>query len=205
VTDRVESKDTRALEAILFVSDEPVSSGVIAQTLGLERAAVDAMCERLARDLEARGSGLVLRSVGGGWRLFTHPETQGVVERFILSSRQARLTRASLETLAIVAYKQPVTRHQVSSIRGVNSDGVLRALTDRGLIEEAGRDEGPGRPLLYATTPRFLERLGLSSLAALPSLAPLLTDAGPDDASGAAVDDEHGSDDDGGGEEPNDG
>ena len=205
VTDRVESKDTRALEAILFVSDEPVSSGVVAQTLGLERAAVDAMCERLARDLEARGSGLVLRSVGGGWRLFTHPETQGVVERFILSSRQARLTRASLETLAIVAYKQPVTRHQVSSIRGVNSDGVLRALTDRGLIEEAGRDEGPGRPLLYATTPRFLERLGLSSLAALPSLAPLLTDAGPDDASGAAVDDEHGSDDDGGGEEPNDG
>ena len=205
VTDRVESKDTRALEAILFVSDEPVSSGVIAQTLGLERAAVDAMCERLARDLEARGSGLVLRSVGGGWRLFTHPETQGVVERFILSSRQARLTRASLETLAIVAYKQPVTRHQVSSIRGVNSDGVLRALTDRGLIEEAGRDEGPGRPLLYATTPRFLERLGLSSLAALPSLAPLLTDAGPDDASGAAVDDEHGSDDDGGGAEPNDG
>jgi segregation and condensation protein B len=118
---------------------------------------------------------------------------------------QARLTRAALETLAIVAYKQPVTRHQVSSIRGVNSDGVLRALTDRGLIEEAGRDEGPGRPLLYATTPRFLERLGLSSLAALPSLAPLLTDAGPDDASGAAVDDEHGSDDDGGGEEPNDG
>jgi segregation and condensation protein B len=205
VTDRVESKDTRALEAILFVSDEPVSSGVIAQTLGLERAAVDAMCERLARDLEARGSGLVLRSVGGGWRLFTHPETQGVVERFILSSRQARLTRASLETLAIVAYKQPVTRHQVSSIRGVNSDGVLRALTDRGLIEEAGRDEGPGRPLLYATTPRFLERLGLPSLAALPSLAPLLTDAGPDDASGAAVDEEHGSDDDGGGEEPDDG
>jgi segregation and condensation protein B len=205
VTDRVESKDTRALETILFVSDEPVSSGVIAQTLGLERAAVDAMCERLARDLEARGSGLVLRSVGGGWRLFTHPETQGVVERFILSSRQARLTRASLETLAIVAYKQPVTRHQVSSIRGVNSDGVLRALTDRGLIEEAGRDEGPGRPLLYATTPRFLERLGLSSLAALPSLAPLLTDARPDDASGAAVDDEHGSDDDGGGEEPDDG
>ena len=205
VTDRVESKDTRALEALLFVSDEPVSSGVIAQTLGLERAAVDAMCERLARDLEARGSGLVLRSVAGGWRLFTHPETQGVVERFILSSRQARLTRASLETLAIVAYKQPVTRHQVSSIRGVNSDGVLRALTDRGLIEEAGRDEGPGRPLLYATTPRFLERLGLPSLATLPSLAPLLTDADPDDASGAAVDEEQGSGDDGGGEEPDEG
>jgi segregation and condensation protein B len=205
VTDRVESQDTRALEALLFVSDEPVSSGVIAQTLGLERGAVDAMCERLAADLEARGSGLVLRSVAGGWRLFTHPETQGAVERFILSSRQARLTRASLETLAIVAYKQPVTRHQVSSIRGVNSDGVLRALTDRGLIEEAGRDEGPGRPLLYATTPRFLERLGLPSLAALPSLAPLLSDAGAEDASDAAVDEEPGPDDEGSREEPDEG
>jgi segregation and condensation protein B len=97
-----------------------------------------------------------------------------VVERFVLSSRQARLTKASLETLAIVAYKQPVTRHQISAIRGVNSDGVLRALTDRGLIEEAGREETPGRPILVATTPSFLERLGLPSLASLPSLAPLL-------------------------------
>jgi hypothetical protein len=119
----------------------------------------------------------VLRNVAGGWRLFTHPDSQASVERFILSSRQARLTKASLETLAIVAYKQPVTRHQVSSIRGVNSDGVLRALTDRGLIEEAGRDEGPGRPLLYGTTPQFLERLGLPSLAALPSLPPCSTPA----------------------------
>jgi segregation and condensation protein B len=190
VTDQVEAKDTRALEALLFVSDEPLPSGLLAQTLGLDRRTVDEICERLAADLDARGSGLVLRSVAGGWRLFTHPETQADVERFILSSRQARLTKASLETLAIVAYKQPVTRHQVSSIRGVNSDGVLRALTDRGLIEEAGRDEGPGRPLLYATTPRFLERLGLSSLAALPSLAPLLSDAGVEDASGSAVDDD---------------
>jgi segregation and condensation protein B len=141
----------------------------------------------------------VLRNVAGGWRLFTHPDSQASVERFILSSRQARLTKASLETLAIVAYKQPVTRHQVSSIRGVNSDGVLRALTDRGLIEEAGRDEGPGRPLLYGTTPQFLERLGLPSLAALPSLAPLLN-AGPgdlDDAAELAVRDEGTSDEDG--------
>jgi segregation and condensation protein B len=190
VTDDLHGHDTRTLEALLFVSDEPLAPAVIAQALEVDRRTADAMCERLATDLDDRGSGLVLRSVAGGWRLFTHPNSQSVVERFILSSRQARLTKASLETLAIVAYKQPVTRHQVSSIRGVNSDGVLRALTDRGLIEEAGRDEGPGRPLLYGTTPQFLERLGLPSLAALPSLAPLLGDPGDGDASRIAVDEE---------------
>ena len=135
---------------------------------------VEGLCDRLAQELDDRGSGLVLRNVAGGWRLFTHPDTAPVVEQFVLSSRQARLTKAALETLAIVAYKQPVTRHQISAIRGVNSDGVLRALTDRGLIEEAGREETPGRPVLYGTTPGFLERLGLPSLASLPSLAPLL-------------------------------
>ena len=107
----------------------------------------------------------------------------------MLSSRQARLTKAALETLSIVAYKQPVTRHQVSGIRGVNSDGVLRALADRGLIEEAGREETPGRPVLFATTPGFLERLGLPSLASLPSLAPLLDPAPEDDPVAAAVTD----------------
>jgi segregation and condensation protein B len=169
--------DTRALEALFFVSDEPLSASVLAQALDADRRTVEAMCDRLAADLEARRSGLVLRNVAGGWRLFTHPDTAPAVERFVLSSRQARLTKAALETLAIVAYKQPVTRHQVSAIRGVNSDGVLRALADKGLIEEAGREEVPGRPVLYGTTPGFLERLGLPSLAALPSLAPLL---GPD-------------------------
>lgn len=177
--------DTRSLEALFFVSDEPLTTAVLAQALELDRRSVDAMCDRLAADLEARGSGLVLRNVAGGWRLFTHPDVQPAVERFVLSSRQARLTKAALETLAIVAYKQPVTRLQVSGIRGVNSDGVLRALQDRGLIEEAGRDEGSGRPVLYATTPTFLERLGLPSLAALPSLAPLL---GVDLAEEAVVD-----------------
>jgi segregation and condensation protein B len=196
VTEDVRSNDTRALEALLFVSDEPLTSAVIAQALDLDRSTADGLCDRLAKDLEQRSSGLVLRNVAGGWRLFTHPDSQVFVERFILSSRQARLTKASLETLAIVAYKQPVTRHQVSSIRGVNSDGVLRALTDRGLIEEAGRDEGPGRPLLYGTTPQFLERLGLPSLAALPSLAPLLNAEPGDleDAAERAVRDEETSD-----------
>jgi segregation and condensation protein B len=167
-------RDTRALEALLFVSDEPITTPVIAQALELDRKAVEALCDRLVSELEDRGAGVVLRNVAGGWRLFTHPDTAPEVERFVLSSRQARLTKAALETLAIVAYKQPVTRHQVSSIRGVNSDGVLRALQDKGLVEEAGREETPGRPILFATTPTFLERLGLPSLASLPSLAPLL-------------------------------
>jgi segregation and condensation protein B len=184
--------DTRALEALFFVSDEPLSSSVLAQALELDRRTVESLCDRLAAALEERGSGLVLRNVAGGWRLYTHPDTAAAVERFVLSSRQARLTKAALETLAIVAYKQPVTRHQVSAIRGVNSDGVLRALADKGLIEEAGREEVPGRPVLYATTPGFLERLGLPSLASLPSLAPLLdadADAGDrGEAGGAGID-----------------
>jgi segregation and condensation protein B len=174
VSEPATAHDTRALEALLFVSDEPLTPAVLSQALGVDRRTVDDLCERLRTELDDRGSGMVLRDVAGGWRLFTHPDSQPIVERFVLSSRQARLTKASLETLAIVAYKQPVTRHQVSAVRGVNSDGVLRALVDRGLVEEAGREEGPGRPLLYATTPQFLERLGLPSLAALPSLAPLL-------------------------------
>lgn len=181
--------DTRTLEALFFVSDEPLTSSVLAEALDVERRTAEALCDQLHKELEDRGSGLVLRNVAGGWRLYTHPDTAAVVEQFVLSSRQARLTKAALETLSIVAYKQPVTRHQVNGIRGVNSDGVLRALTDRGLVEEAGRDAAPGRPALFATTPGFLERLGLPSLASLPSLAPLL-DPEPDDALTEAVADE---------------
>jgi segregation and condensation protein B len=175
VTDPAEEiQGLRALEALFFVSDEPITSAVLAQALDLDRRRVDDLCAELQTRLEDRGAGLVLRNVAGGWRLFTHPDVAPAVEQFVLSSRQARLTKAALETLAIVAYKQPVTRHQVSAIRGVNSDGVLRALVDRGLVAETGREEGPGRPVLYGTTPEFLERLGLPSLASLPSLAPLL-------------------------------
>ena len=179
--------DTRALEALLFVSDEPLTTAVIAQALEIDRRDADELCDALSARLDERGAGVVLRNVAGGWRLFTHPDIASEVERFVLSSRQARLTKAALETLAIVAYKQPVTRHQVSSIRGVNSDGVLRALQDKGLVEEAGREETPGRPILYATTPTFLERLGLPSLASLPSLAPLL---GLDEEAGAEDEEE---------------
>ncbi len=164
----------RALEAILFVCDEPLPATVLAQALHVDRRAAERMLDELSARLEERGSGLVLRNVAGGWQLFTHSDAQGFVERFVLSSRHARMTKASLETLAIVAYKQPVTRHQIAAIRGVNSDGVLKSLMDRGLLIEVGREEVPGRPMLYGTTPEFLQRLGVPSVTALPSLAPLL-------------------------------
>jgi segregation and condensation protein B len=164
----------RAVEAVLFVTDEPMPSGALAQALEVDRKAVEDALESLASEYEARGSGIVLRNVAGGWRLSTHPDAAPAVERFVLSSRHARLTKAALETLSIVAYKQPVTRHQIAAIRGVDSDGVLRALVDRGLVAEVGREEAPGRPMLYGTTPEFLERLGLDSLSSLPPLAPLL-------------------------------
>ena len=142
--------------------------------------------ERSHSPLEGRGAGIVLRNVAGGWRLSTHPDAAPFVERFVLSSRHARLTKAALETLSIVAYKQPVTRHQIASIRGVNVDGVLRALLDRELVQVVGRDDGPGRAVLYGTTAEFLERLGLASLADLPPIAPLLveSDAGAGDGLG---------------------
>jgi segregation and condensation protein B len=177
---RVNEETRRALEAILFVSDEPISANVLAQAVEVGRAKVEEGLRELAADLEARGSGIVLREVAGGWRLATHPEAAPYVEQFVLANRQARLSKASLETLAIVAYKQPVTRHQVSAIRGVNCDAVLRALQDRGLIQETGRDEGPGRAVYYGTTNEFLERLGLNSTRDLPPIAPLLGEAAQD-------------------------
>jgi segregation and condensation protein B len=176
VTGSTSTIGRRAIEAILFVADEPLSVTVLAQAIELNRKDVQATLIDLAGELEMRGSGVTLREVAGGWRLMTHPEAAPFVEQFVLTSRHTRLTRASLETLAIVAYKQPVTRHQVSSIRGVNTEGVLRALVERGLIQEVGRDDGPGRALLYGTTSEFLERLDLASLSQLPPVAPLLTD-----------------------------
>jgi segregation and condensation protein B len=176
----------RALEAILFLADEPLTSTLLAQAVEVERRQVEAVLQGIAQEYDERASGIVLRAVAGGWRMFTHPAAAPHVEQFVLSSRHSRLTRASLETLAIVAYKQPVTRHQVSSIRGVNSEGVLRALAERGLIREVDRDEGPGRAVLYGTTPEFLERLALSSLSDLPPLAPLLDDAGSEASTSSA-------------------
>lgn len=174
MTEGPSSEVKRALEAILFLADEPISATVLAQAVELGRREVETLLLEMAEDSQNRGAGVILQQVAGGWRLATHPSAAPYVEQFILSSRHSRLTKASLETLAIVAYKQPVTRHQVSSIRGADSDGVLRALGDRGLVQEVGREEGPGRAILYGTTAEFLERLGLASLKDLPPLAPLL-------------------------------
>lgn len=186
MSEGAENEVRRALEALLFLAEEPVTASVLAQAVERGRREVEELLQEMANEREARGSGIVLQQVAGGWRLVTHPAAAPYVEQFILSSRHTRLTKASLETLAIVAYKQPVTRHQVSSIRGADTDGVLRSLADRGLIQEVGRDEGPGRAILYGTTSEFLERLGLASLADLPPLAPLL---GDDDHERTAVGD----------------
>jgi segregation and condensation protein B len=182
VNGSVSAETRRALEAILFLADEPLTATVLAQAVEMGRREVEAALKELAEDYLARGAGIVLVEVAGGWRLMTHPDAAPFVEQFVLASRHTRLTKASLETLAIVAYKQPVTRHQVSSIRGVDSDGVLRALVDRGLVAEVGRDEGPGKPILYGTTAPFLERLALPSLADLPPIVPLLDDAGEEES-----------------------
>ncbi|HEX9774819.1 MAG TPA: SMC-Scp complex subunit ScpB [Actinomycetota bacterium] len=164
----------RQLEAILFVADEPIPLTQLAQVTETAKGTVAATLGEMRADLEASGSGLVLREVGEGWRMYTHPDTAPYVERFVLAVQNPRLTRAALETLAIVAYKQPVSRQQIASIRGVDSDGVVTTLVQRGLVKETGRDEGPGQAVLYGTTPLFLERMGLRVVADLPPIASML-------------------------------
>ena len=167
----------RILEAILFVTDEPVPLTILAQITEESKDAVEGELRSLAADLEAAGRGLSLREVAGGWRMYTHPDAAPYVERFVRSVQQPRLTQAALETLSIVAYKQPVTRQQVAAIRGVDSDGVVGTLELRGLVMEVGRDPGPGQAVFYGTTPQFLERLGLGSLEDLPPIAAFLPPA----------------------------
>lgn len=164
----------RQLEAILFVADEPVPLTQLAQVTETARATIAEALAAMKQRLEADGRGIVLRETGGGWRLYTHPDVQPYVERFVLSVTNPRLTQAALETLSIVAYKQPISRQQIASIRGVDSDGVVTTLMTRGLIREVGRDPGPGQAVLYGTTDLFLERMGLRELAELPDLATML-------------------------------
>jgi segregation and condensation protein B len=164
-----------ALEAILMVSDEPLDKVRLASVVGHPVDDVEEALQTLAAEYAEQGRGFDLRSVAGGWRFYSRPEFAGVVESFVLDGQQARLTQAALETLSVVAYKQPVSRARVSAIRGVNVDGVMRTLLSRGLVEEAGQDEQSGANL-YRTTSYFLERIGITSLDDLPELAPYLPD-----------------------------
>ena len=162
-----------ALEAVLLVVDSPVSESALGTAVGHPAERVRSELLALAAHFTGRGSGIELREVGGGWRLYTRDRFAPVVERFVLDGTQTRLSRAALETLAVVAYRQPVIRSRIAAVRGVNVDGVVRTLTARGLIEEAGTDSETGA-MQYRTTELFLERLGLSHLEELPSLGPLL-------------------------------
>jgi segregation and condensation protein B len=164
-----------SLEAILLVADEPVPEVVLAQVLELPVREVADALRQLADEYLAERRGFELRAVAGGWRYYTRPEYAQVVERFVRDGQEVRLTQAALETLAVVAYRQPVGRAQVSAVRGVNCDSVMRTLTLRGLVEETGTDPESGA-ILFRTTDYFLERLGLASLDQLPELAPFLPD-----------------------------
>jgi segregation and condensation protein B len=161
----------RAIEAILMVAEEPIPAHLLAQILEVAPARVEQLCTELAEAYASEDRGFVLVRVAGGYRFQSHPDLAPYVERFVLEGQSGRLSGAALETLAIVAYKQPVSRAQAASIRGVNVDGVMRTLQQRGLIAEVGRDPGPGQALLYGTTTLFLERLGIDALDELPPLA----------------------------------
>src|SRR5579862_5860961 len=162
-----------SLEAILLVADEPVPVVVLAQVLERPRNEVTAELHSLATEYKTDGRGFDLREIAGGWRFYTREDCAPLVERFVSDGQEVRLTQAALETLAVVAYRQPVSRVRVSAVRGVNCDSVMRTLVLRGLVEEAGADKETGA-ILYRTTAYFLERLGLASLEDLPDLAPFL-------------------------------
>jgi segregation and condensation protein B len=166
-----------ALEAVLMVADQPLDHVTLASAVGYPATEVAAALQGLTKEYSEQGRGFDLRNVAGGWRFYTRDEYAGVVERFVLDGQQARLTQAALETLAVVAYKQPVSRARVSAVRGVNVDGVMRTLVSRGLVEEAGQDPET-TATLYRTTGYFLERIGVTSLEELPALAPFLPGLG---------------------------
>ena len=170
MTTPVRLEELRAVEALLMVGEEPVEPSLLAQLLEVTPARVEELCDELAASYEAEQRGFVLTRVAGGYRFQSHPEMARYVERFAVWGQSARLSAAALETLAVVAYKQPVSRAQVGAVRGVDVDGVMRTLQRRGYIDEVARDPGPGQAVMYGTTPAFLERLGLDSLADLPPL-----------------------------------
>jgi segregation and condensation protein B len=173
----VDVEARRAIEAMVLAATEPVHPTVMAQLLELPVDTIDDMCAQLAAEYEAEQRGFQLARVAGGYRFQTHPDAYPYVERFVLDGQTARLSGPALETLAIIAYKQPVSRAQLSAIRGVNVEATLKTLVARGYIEEIGHENTPGNPSLFATTRLFLERLGVDSLADLPPLADFVPDA----------------------------
>ncbi|MCU1496919.1 MAG: scpB [Acidimicrobiales bacterium] len=171
------SEAHKAIEAILMVAQEPVDPHLLAQVLEVSPTVVEELCTELADGYQAQDRGFVLVKVAGGYRFQSAGELSAYVERFVLEGQSARLSAAALETLAIVAYKQPMSRAQVAAIRGVNVEGVMRTLQQRGYIEEVGRDSGPGQATLFGTSQEFLERLGLASIGDLPPIADLFPSA----------------------------
>ena len=168
MSDLTELNLTALLEGLLFVAAEPVTSGQLAAALDLTATEVEKGLDELDEQLRTRG--LRLQKHAGRYQLTTAPEMADAVERFLGLEATSRLSRAALEALAIIAYQQPVTRPGVDAVRGVNSDGVIKSLLSKGLLQEVGRAEGPGRPILYGTTPEFLQHFGLNSLTELPAL-----------------------------------
>ena len=167
---RVRIEARRAIEAVVMVADEPADPRLLAQLLEISAELCEELCIELAAEYSSAERGFELVKVAGGWRFQSHADLAPYVERFVLSGQSSRLSSAALETLAIVAYKQPISRAQVAAIRGVNVDGVMRTLQQRGYIGELARDPGPGQAVLFGTTSMFLERLGLNSLDELPPL-----------------------------------
>ncbi len=168
------SPEARAIDAVLIVAVEPVPAGLLAELLELPVEQVQAAADELAEACRAQGRGFEVVKIAGGYRIQTHPDLASYVERFANVGVSSRLSAAALETLAIVAYKQPVSRAQIAALRGVNVDGVVRLLEHRGYIAAAGHAPGPGQAVLYATTDAFLERLGLDRLDQLPPVEDLL-------------------------------
>jgi segregation and condensation protein B len=167
----------RGLEALLFLADEPLDAAGLAELLEADPEHVDAALQQLSETYEHQGRGLAIRAVAGGWRMYTAPSVRPIVERWALAGRTGRLTQAALETLAVIAYKQPIGRQEIGDIRGVNADGAVRNLVARGFVEEVGRDPGPGQAALFGTTRLLLERLGIGSLDDLPPLTDFLPEA----------------------------
>jgi segregation and condensation protein B len=171
------AEHARAIEAVVMASPEPVPPDLLAQLVEIPTTAVEEICDRLAAEYERDGRGFVLVRVAGGYRYQTHPDLSPYVERFVLEGQHARLSPAALETLAIVAYKQPIGRAQLSAIRGVNVDATLRTLVQRGYVEEVDHESTPGNPARFGTTSRFLERLGVNALSDLPALGDFVPEA----------------------------